>query len=268
MELPIIHFYPRPPRGGRPINSTSVIPRINFYPRPPRGGRPLITRLYALADKISIHALREEGDDKATGQLAQDIISIHALREEGDPPLAHGAEPHPAISIHALREEGDLEMLQPLTEWLIFLSTPSARRATQAARWPYPGWRISIHALREEGDHAGPVRVDYKIRISIHALREEGDASADRTAEDIAISIHALREEGDPVAVHRHTYGSHFYPRPPRGGRQRCERAQRQSMPFLSTPSARRATARCCRAAAAAQISIHALREEGDTACR
>ena len=34
-------------------------------------------------------------------------ISIHALREEGDPPLAHRAQPHPAISIHALREEGD-----------------------------------------------------------------------------------------------------------------------------------------------------------------
>ena len=44
-----------PSRGGKK-------PPPDFYPRPPRGGRPLITRLYALADKISIHALREEGD--------------------------------------------------------------------------------------------------------------------------------------------------------------------------------------------------------------
>ena len=34
---------------------------------------------------ISIHALREEGDEQATGiEAAIDEISIHALREEGD----------------------------------------------------------------------------------------------------------------------------------------------------------------------------------------
>ena len=34
---------------------------------------------------ISIHALREEGDDKAANKYAdKQIISIHALREEGD----------------------------------------------------------------------------------------------------------------------------------------------------------------------------------------
>ena len=33
------NFYPRPPRGGRPILSESIRERDNFYPRPPRGGR-------------------------------------------------------------------------------------------------------------------------------------------------------------------------------------------------------------------------------------
>ena len=33
---------------------------------------------------ISIHALREEGDDKLNQEPLLDIISIHALREEGD----------------------------------------------------------------------------------------------------------------------------------------------------------------------------------------
>ena len=35
-----LHFYPRPPRGGRPVvNAKSELPKSDFYPRPPRGGR-------------------------------------------------------------------------------------------------------------------------------------------------------------------------------------------------------------------------------------
>ena len=35
---------------------------------------------------ISIHALREEGDDDHYGRIRSKEISIHALREEGDFP--------------------------------------------------------------------------------------------------------------------------------------------------------------------------------------
>ena len=79
---------------------------------------------------ISIHALREEGDDhtrqtpvsrltflstpsarRATKAIddytMQLIISIHALREEGDATFC-GKPVESVISIHALREEGDL----------------------------------------------------------------------------------------------------------------------------------------------------------------
>src|SRR5699024_9542039 len=80
------HFYPRPPRGGRPMlanlgemavlflptpsarRATSVYrvpPRAsasNFYPRPPRGGRLLHDRLLKVFITISTHARREEGD--------------------------------------------------------------------------------------------------------------------------------------------------------------------------------------------------------------
>ena len=59
---------------------------------------------------------------------------------------------------------------------------------------------------------------------------------------DTIISIHALREEGDWPLRGRNSASTHFYPRPPRGGR-RPER-------------------RC--AIAGWPISIHALREEGD----
>ena len=38
----------------------------------------------AINSTISIHALREEGDDKRVCKGVILIISIHALREEGD----------------------------------------------------------------------------------------------------------------------------------------------------------------------------------------
>ena len=59
----------------------------NFYPRPPRGGRPLPWAAEAMSWAISIHALREEGDAAADCLgYADERISIHALREEGDAP--------------------------------------------------------------------------------------------------------------------------------------------------------------------------------------
>ena len=55
-----------------------------------------------------------------------------------------------------------------------------------------------------------------------------------------------------------------FYPRPPRGGRPRTRRQKWCCTKFLSTPSTRRATAHCTPALHLFDISIHALREEGD----
>ena len=56
----------------------------NFYPRPPRGGRQRVRWLEEQAAEISIHALREEGDEKSRKSNLTKKISIHALREEGD----------------------------------------------------------------------------------------------------------------------------------------------------------------------------------------
>ena len=79
--------------------------------------------------KISIHALRGEGDIDYKDLGHYSIISIHALRGEGDnalPTVDFGAID---ISIHALRGEGDYS----IENSLILLD-------------------ISIHALRGEGD--------------------------------------------------------------------------------------------------------------------
>ena len=57
----------------------------DFYPRPPRGGRLVFPPALQGLDAISIHALREEGDNLNTSSRAiNKCISIHALREEGD----------------------------------------------------------------------------------------------------------------------------------------------------------------------------------------
>ena len=102
------------------------------------------------------------------------------------------------------------------------------------------------------------------LHISIHALREEGDAQPRATAARGAISIHALREEGDTPKNIGSGRPFDFYPRPPRGGRPDLADASPVPPEFLSTPSARRATGQRLHEGAGAQISIHALREEGD----
>ena len=57
----------------------------DFYPRPPRGGRREVLCKGILGKAISIHALREEGDNSPCVAWEQGrSISIHALREEGD----------------------------------------------------------------------------------------------------------------------------------------------------------------------------------------
>ena len=132
--------------------------------------------------------------------------------------------------------------------------------------------------------------MDNAVRpISIHALREEGDLRRHRLPQTAAnhfyprpprggrpagvrravvadvISIRALREEGDRPQAQVQSKADNFYPRPPRGGRRSSSKGNGKACKFLSTPSARRATVRQSRLSGSHQISIHALREEGDT---
>ena len=90
----------------------------------------MLAMIYSF-QRISIHALREEGDPcaglppllilvflstpsarRATRVMSdcgfRIYISIHALREEGDIRDDNADAGHVLISIHALREEGDI----------------------------------------------------------------------------------------------------------------------------------------------------------------
>ena len=61
-ELHNPYFYPRPPGGGRHVGQPAVDGCKDFYPRPPGGGRLAARRNHSKYLRISIHALRVEGD--------------------------------------------------------------------------------------------------------------------------------------------------------------------------------------------------------------
>ena len=86
---------------------------------------------FALPDgKISIHALREEGDGRAKSIIST-FIYFYPRPPRGGRPVVDGDRPRDvSISIHALREEGDGFCFWMLEHRIQFLSTPSARRAT------------------------------------------------------------------------------------------------------------------------------------------
>ena len=147
------HFYPRPPRGGRPVHRTVLLfcwiisihalreegdrqlqqgtnTVANFYPRPPRGGRHSVGQFQALHGNFYPRPPRGGRPKSHSSCWSCRVISIHALREEGDFSSALNFVPTWDISIHALREEGDPKPAINLSTSLSFLSTPSARRAT------------------------------------------------------------------------------------------------------------------------------------------
>ena len=101
-----------------------------FYPRPPRGGRHHGCQHFGGTGKISIHALREEGDLCAQQRLDRVPISIHALREEGDKRSKRNKRevkdfyPRPPRGGRPPARTANITIKQ-------FLSTPSARRATR-----------------------------------------------------------------------------------------------------------------------------------------
>ena len=152
------------------------------------------------------------------------------------------ALPSSDISIHALRGEGDLPKTRTSAPTIPFQSTPSVGRATLS-----------------------PCKIPCRTSISIHALRGEGDARRSYHGND----------------------NYNFNPRPPWGGRllgffMRTRLKIFQSTPsvgratqnkiiasftrpkFQSTPSVGRATKRKQPNQSSTDISIHALRGEGD----
>ena len=92
----------------------------------------------------------------------------------------------------------------------------------------------------------------------------EGDQRLGKSPEPRNISIHSLRMEGDNRRQQPQAKASHFNPLPPHGGRLDKITEQDYADLFQSTPSAWRETILTLGICAAACISIHSLRMEGD----
>ncbi len=218
-QHPQVHFYPRPPRGGRRLDAVvdlrpceflstpsarratrAVIETAqalkNFYPRPPRGGR-----------------------------RRPSVSSLQTCDFYPRPP--RGGRRH-GFCIKRGKN--------------LFLSTPSARRATHQD-CPEKGCNKNFYPRPPRGGRrylARPERHD--LRISIHALREEGDWSGsirwaqhshfyprpprggrrilywfDFTFTEFLSTPSARR--ATPTHRRMNPPPSYFYPRPPRGGR-------------------------------------------------
>ena len=67
-----LDFNPRPPQGGRPLQSSICLHKSNFNPRPPQGGRHNSLSASIPVNRISIHVLRREGDND---EILADVIT-------------------------------------------------------------------------------------------------------------------------------------------------------------------------------------------------
>ena len=107
---------------------------------------------------ISIHALREESDDKNRRMSRHYVISIHALREESDG-VRRACDGQQFISIHALREESDSAEISPFSIASRFQSTLSVRRATITTVFCVAVWifQSTLSVRRATGFHQSGV---------------------------------------------------------------------------------------------------------------
>ena len=103
------YFYPRPPRGGRPMKIIGLLSLQAFLSTPSARRATVKSMIYTEGtDLISIHALREEGDSKRlkTGNKQQAFLSTPSARRA----TAKTERKHPAFvslytSLHKLQRD-------------------------------------------------------------------------------------------------------------------------------------------------------------------
>ena len=170
-----IYFYPRPPRGGRHLRrpdddhdgkflSTPSARRATHFALPQTRGFTLFLSTPSARratyphqfgcgfPAISIHALREEGDDIGPDKhyCINEFLSTPSARRATH--RGRSVRPGIRISIHALREEGDTSSKTTFWRAKNFYPRPPRGGRRHPPRRSSRCKPISIHALREEGD--------------------------------------------------------------------------------------------------------------------
>ena len=152
-------------------------------------------------------------------------ISIHALREEGDQGQQRILSPRRGISIHALREEGDSSTRSIWRTTASFLSTPSARRATFGRRTFY-GCHGNFYPRPPRGGRPGRRGPSWRGLSDFYPRPPRGGRHTGRLSPLTLINFYPRPPRGGrPAAIAaRRPLSNDFYPRPPRGGRQQKQR--------------------------------------------
>ena len=243
------NFYPRPPRGGRPFpDSSGTLRWPYFYPRPPRGGRLECIGPRHGAKKISIHALREEGDGHRQGSGAGAGHFYPRPPRGGrrsSPPPGHRWSryfyPRPPRGGRRLRSLSNL-----LSHLQNFYPRPLRGGRPDRRCRRVPARPISIHALCEEGD----------VEVS------DGKGST-----SLFLSTPSARRATVILKLWQYRL-QNFYPRPLRGGRQACGASPLPAMQISIHALCEEGDAKSTWPDVSTRISIHALCEEGDgTVC-
>ena len=193
-----------------------------FYPRPPRGGRPLLKTALTGKTFISIHALREEGDDTAHRPRSAPADFYPRPPRGGRRPAERRDLLQAAISIHALREEGDARGLRHHQHAPHFYPRP-----------PRGGRRVNLRPSRALISNFYPRPPRGGRPLPCHAILVQNQFLSTPSARRATIFDNSIKN-----------IVNHFYPRPPRGGRPPAPANFFRTSLFLSTPSARRATAK------------------------
>ena len=127
---------------------------------------------------------------------------------------------------------------------------------------------ISIHALREEGDPSGSqgYRRPLEFLSTPSARRATWNSMLGAIQDNIFLSTPSARRA--TKHLERRLRASKFLSTPSARRATGWSWKHMGTKKFLSTPSARRATAKFDEHNGNFEISIHALREEGDRLCQ
>ena len=236
-------FYPRPPRGGRPLSSNTVYQLPSIFLSTPSARRA--TRCH-IRRAAGIQFLSTPSARRATHGAARRAGGWKFLSTPSARRATLRYERRRAghqISIHALREEGDSAFLSRKCLFTNFYPRPP--RGGRRRSNPRGEETLNFYPRPPRGGRQEPVEVPdiSKIFLSTPSARRATMVTASSPA-FISISIHALREEGDvteffqaaldvlflstPSARRATIPGGatrrkplYFYPRPPRGGRRK-----------------------------------------------
>ena len=215
---------------------------FHFYPRPPRGGRLCKCDNYKVVDDFYPRPPR--GGRPGTQTLKTTITNFYPRPPRGGRPRLKSSS-NALLDFYPRPPRGGRRERHPMRHRYIFrfLSTPSARRATSSVFVPSL-WISNFYPRPPRGGRRGRGRCGMVCRafLSTPSARRATQVDIVPGTDKVFLSTPSARRA---TVIKRS-----------------CPRSL---ISFLSTPSARRATHNHQGRMPAVDISIHALREEGDS---